>query len=42
MSESRLHLYEQVATAVVDTDDVTPEALADMVVDLVARCATDT
>jgi shikimate kinase len=42
MSESRLQLYEQVATAVVDTDDVTPEALADMVVDLVARCATDT
>jgi shikimate kinase len=42
MSESRLHLYEDVATAVIDTDDVAPEALADMVADLVDRCAANT
>jgi len=42
MSESRLHLYEQVATAVIDTDDVTPAVLADMVVEMVARYAADT
>ena len=39
MSQSRLHLYEDVATAVIDTDDVTPEALAETVVDLVASGA---
>jgi shikimate kinase len=42
MSESRLELYEHVATAVIDTDDLTPEALADMVVDMVAGGADDT
>ena len=42
MAENRLNLYEQVATTVMDTDDVTPEALADMVVEMIARCTTDT
>ena len=36
MAEARDGLYAQVATAIVDTDDLVPEAVADIVVELLA------
>jgi shikimate kinase len=40
MADARDALYRQVSTAIVETDDRTPEAVAAMVVELVARVAT--
>ena len=41
MAEARGGLYEQVATAIVDTDDLVPEAVADIVVELLAGGTAD-
>jgi shikimate kinase len=41
MAEMRSELYRQVATAIVDTDDRAPEAIADEVVGLLARRPDD-
>ena len=38
MAEARADLYRQVATATIDTDNLTPEAIADVVVGLLADC----
>jgi shikimate kinase len=37
MAALRSELYRQVATAIIDTDDRAPEAIADEVVQLLAR-----
>ena len=36
MAHERADLYRQVATATIDTDDRAPDAVADMVVELLA------
>jgi len=41
MAATRSDLYRQVASAVVDTDDRTPQAVADIVCDLVDRRAVN-
>ena len=41
MAEERADLYRQVATATIDTDGLTPEAIADVVVGLLADCPAD-
>ncbi len=41
MAEARADLYRQVATTTIDTDNLTPEAIADVVVRLLADCPAD-
>jgi shikimate kinase len=41
MAEARADLYRQVATTTIDTDNLTPEAIADVVVRLLADCSAD-
>jgi shikimate kinase len=41
MADARSELYRQVATATVDTDDLTPAAIADVVVRLLADCTAN-
>jgi shikimate kinase len=42
LAAARGDLYEQVATAIVDTDGLVPDAVAEIVVGLLAGCPADT